>query len=49
MNPIDIAKAVGLHHNGVWQVDEARFREAVKIAYNNGYDHGLKADRKDAS
>ena len=32
MNYVDIGRKVGLVWNGVWQCDEAKFREAIAIA-----------------
>lgn len=32
MTADEIAKAVGLHHNGVWLVDEIKFRCAIVYA-----------------
>jgi hypothetical protein len=34
MTPMEIARDVGLHHNGCWIVDEARFTKAIEIARN---------------
>lgn len=32
MNYVEIARKVGLLWNGVWQVDEAKFRAAIELA-----------------
>lgn len=38
IDPQQIAAAVGLYWNGVWQVDEVKFRKAITVAYQCGWD-----------